>query len=50
MRPSREAFAVVYEQHFDDVYGYLCRRVGRDAGEDLAAQTFALALGDLLHR
>jgi RNA polymerase sigma factor (sigma-70 family) len=47
MRPSREAFAVVYEEHFDDVFGYLCRRVGRDAGEDLAAQTFALALRDL---
>lgn len=47
MRSSGEAFAVVYEEHFDDVYGYLCRRVGRDAGEDLTAQTFALALRDL---
>jgi RNA polymerase sigma-70 factor (ECF subfamily) len=47
MGPSRDVFAVVYEEHFDDVFGYLCRRVGRDAGEDLAAQTFALALRDL---
>jgi RNA polymerase sigma factor (sigma-70 family) len=47
MRPSLEAFAALYEEHFDDVFGYLCRRVGRDDGEDLAAQTFGLALRDL---
>jgi RNA polymerase sigma-70 factor (ECF subfamily) len=40
-------FAALYEQHFDVVYGYLCRRVGRDHGEELAAQTFACALRDL---
>jgi RNA polymerase sigma factor (sigma-70 family) len=43
---ERDAFARVYEQHFDAVYGYLCRRVGRVEGEDLAAQTFTLALRD----
>jgi RNA polymerase sigma factor (sigma-70 family) len=42
-------FAVLYEEHFDAIYGYLCRRVGRDHGEELAAQTFACALRDL-HR
>jgi RNA polymerase sigma factor (sigma-70 family) len=40
-------FAALYEQHFDVVHGYLCRRVGRDHGEELAAQTFACALRDL---
>jgi RNA polymerase sigma-70 factor (ECF subfamily) len=43
---ERERFAEVYEQHFDAVFGYLCRRVGRGEGEDLAAQTFSLALRD----
>src|SRR5690349_21243519 len=43
---AREQFAGVYEEHFDAVFGYLCRRVGRAEGEDLAAQTFALALRD----
>ena len=43
---ERDAFARVYEQHFDAVYGYLCRRVGRVEGEDLTAQTFTLALRD----
>jgi RNA polymerase sigma-70 factor (ECF subfamily) len=43
---ERDAFARVYEEHFDAVYGYLCRRVGRVEGEDLTAQTFTLALRD----
>jgi RNA polymerase sigma-70 factor (ECF subfamily) len=43
---ERDAFARVYEAHFDAVYGYLCRRVGRVEGEDLTAQTFTLALRD----
>jgi RNA polymerase sigma factor (sigma-70 family) len=43
---GHEQFAIVYERLFDDVYAYLCRRVGRSDGEDLAAQTFALALRD----
>jgi RNA polymerase sigma factor (sigma-70 family) len=43
---GRDAFAAVYAEHFDDIYGYLCRRAGRSEGEELAAQTFALALRD----
>jgi RNA polymerase sigma-70 factor (ECF subfamily) len=43
---GHEPFSVVYERLFADVYGYLCRRVGRGEGEDLAAQTFALAFRD----
>jgi RNA polymerase sigma factor (sigma-70 family) len=47
MTRRREAFEELYEEHFDDVYGYLCRRAGRVDGEELAAQTFSLALRDL---
>jgi RNA polymerase sigma factor (sigma-70 family) len=43
---DRDRFAAVYEAHFDAIYGYLCRRVGRTEGEDLTAQTFTLALRD----
>lgn len=38
-----EAFEEVFERHFDVVYGYLARRVGSDAGRELASETFARA-------
>jgi RNA polymerase sigma factor (sigma-70 family) len=44
---ERARFAALYAEHFDVVHGYLCRRVGRGEGEELAAQTFALALRDI---
>jgi RNA polymerase sigma factor (sigma-70 family) len=37
------AFVPVFERHFDVVYGYLARRAGPALGEELAAETFALA-------
>ena len=37
------AFAVVFERHFDAVFRYLRRRVGRELAEDLAAEVFAEA-------
>ncbi len=37
------AFVLLFERHFGAVYGYLARRVGVAAGEDLAAETFATA-------
>ena len=37
------AFLVLFERHFDVVYGYLARRTGPALGEELAAETFALA-------
>jgi RNA polymerase sigma factor (sigma-70 family) len=46
---GNDQFSVVYERLFDDIYAYLCRRVGRSEGEDLTAQTFALALRDAPH-
>jgi RNA polymerase sigma factor (sigma-70 family) len=36
-------FADVFEDHFSDIYGYLVRRVGASAAEDLASQTFVVA-------
>ena len=38
-----EAFIDVFERHYDPVRRYLQRRVGREAGEELAAETFLLA-------
>jgi len=36
-------FERLFEQHFDDVYGYLARRVGPDLARDLASETFTRA-------
>jgi RNA polymerase sigma-70 factor (ECF subfamily) len=47
MRAARDdpaAFRIVFERHFDDVRRYLVRRVGPALGDDLAAETFVLAL------
>src|SRR6476469_9533719 len=38
-----EEFEVLFELHFDAVYGYVARRVGPDLGRDLAAETFTRA-------
>jgi RNA polymerase sigma factor (sigma-70 family) len=37
------AFVVVFERHFDAVFRYLRRRVGRERAEELAAETFTTA-------
>lgn len=37
-------FGVVFERHFDPVFRYLRRRVGRSRAEELAAETFTQAL------
>lgn len=36
-------FEVAFRQHFAPVYRFICRRVGPDLAEDLAADTFATA-------
>jgi RNA polymerase sigma factor (sigma-70 family) len=36
-------FAAVFDRHFDAVFGYLQRRIGRDLAEELAAETFLVA-------
>jgi RNA polymerase sigma-70 factor (ECF subfamily) len=42
-RSEPDAFVEVFDRHFDTVCRYLTRRVGPDAGEELAAETFARA-------
>ena len=42
---EREAFGVLYDRHFNGVYGYCYRRLGeREAAQDAAAETFRKAL------
>ncbi|HWC49702.1 MAG TPA: sigma-70 family RNA polymerase sigma factor [Solirubrobacterales bacterium] len=36
-------FATIFDRHFEAVYAYLQRRVGRDLADELAAQTFLVA-------
>jgi RNA polymerase sigma factor (sigma-70 family) len=38
-----DAFAVVFERHFDSISGYVTRRAGPDAGSELASEVFARA-------
>lgn len=40
-RPAE--FAPVFDRHYDAVHAYLQRRVGPDAADELAAQTFLVA-------
>ena len=42
-RHDPAAFAVVFERHFDAIFRYVRRRVGRGLGEELAAETFTRA-------
>lgn len=39
-----DEFVVIFDRHFQAVYGFLARRFGADAAPDLAAETFARAL------
>jgi RNA polymerase sigma-70 factor (ECF subfamily) len=38
-----EAFVHVFDRHLDEIYRYLARRVGPDAGSDLASEVFTTA-------
>lgn len=38
-----EAFSVIFDRHFDAIYGYLARRAGGDVADDLASLTFTVA-------
>ncbi|GAA1566690.1 RNA polymerase sigma factor [Actinomadura kijaniata] len=42
-RREPEAFAEVFHRHFDEIHGYIARRLGADAADDLAAETFLAA-------
>ena len=37
-------FADVYERYFADIHGYVASRLGRDVADDVAADTFVIAL------
>jgi RNA polymerase sigma-70 factor (ECF subfamily) len=43
-RDDPDAFAAIFERHFDAIFRYLRRRVGRTRAEELAAETFTQAL------
>jgi RNA polymerase sigma factor (sigma-70 family) len=38
-----QAFAVLFDRHFDQIHRYLARRLGHDRADDVAAGTFAVA-------
>lgn len=38
-----ECFGVVFDRYFSEVHGYVARRLGRDAADDVAAETFLTA-------
>jgi RNA polymerase sigma factor (sigma-70 family) len=38
-----ERFTAIVERHFPEIFRYLVRRTGRDAADDLAAETFVVA-------
>jgi RNA polymerase sigma-70 factor (ECF subfamily) len=37
-------FAALYDAHFSDIYRYIAGRLGRDLADDIAADTFLIAL------
>jgi RNA polymerase sigma factor (sigma-70 family) len=39
-----EEFASLYDKHFHDIYRYIAGRLGRDVADDIAADTFVVAL------
>ncbi|TMR08340.1 RNA polymerase sigma factor [Nonomuraea turkmeniaca] len=40
-RPER--FAILYDRYFEEIYRYLAARLGTEAADDLAAETFLVA-------
>jgi DNA-directed RNA polymerase specialized sigma24 family protein len=45
-RRDPELFATIYDRHFAGIYRYVASRLGPDAAEDLAAETFLAAFCD----
>lgn len=42
-RHDPDAFGAVYDRHFPGIYRYVAARLGRDAADDIAAETFVTA-------
>jgi RNA polymerase sigma factor (sigma-70 family) len=38
-----ECFGVVFDRYFAEIHGYVAKRLGRDAADDVAAETFLIA-------
>jgi RNA polymerase sigma factor (sigma-70 family) len=38
-----ECFGMVFDRYFAEIHGYVARRLGRDAADDVAAETFLTA-------
>lgn len=43
-RPGPSCLADVYERYFADIHRYIAGRLGRDVADDIAADTFVVAL------
>jgi RNA polymerase sigma factor (sigma-70 family) len=44
-RREPELFGPVFDRHAAAIHGYIARRLGRDAADDLVAETFLVAFG-----
>lgn len=42
-RRSPPDFAAVFDRHYERIYAYAARRLGRDLAEDVASETFLIA-------
>jgi len=42
-RTQPEAFAVIFDRHFDTIHRYLSRRLGRDGGDELVGEVLRIA-------
>jgi RNA polymerase sigma-70 factor (ECF subfamily) len=42
--PAGGEFADIYERHFTEIHRYIAGRLGRDVADDIAADTFVIAL------
>jgi RNA polymerase sigma factor (sigma-70 family) len=42
--PAEGEFAGIYERHFTEIHRYIAGRLGRDVADDIAADTFVIAL------
>jgi len=40
-----DCFGVLFDRYFAEIHGYVARRIGRDAADDVAAETFLTAFG-----
>jgi RNA polymerase sigma factor (sigma-70 family) len=44
-RIDPDAFAAIFDRHYDEIHGYVARRLGNVPADDVAAETFGIAFG-----